>query len=246
MVDIVFKNKICGTVKLSKKEILILNSLNRLPHKGSEIWNAKSEHTPKKNHILAAHHNLRRIKRINIATHVPSVVRQTDVIKIKGKIKEYLEKTQKKHCIFCGWDLDSRTGEEGNQLRHLEHVAHKEKYPNFCFELENLVLSCARCNISYKKTYDTVNKSGYSPNYRNCSFKIVHPYHDNWRSHISIQENGVLRPLSSKGRITIRLFGLNENKEVSERISHARMRSYEIENKYLKAKIAALQKNYSV
>lgn len=127
--------------------------------------------------------------------------------KVKTDIKGKLEAIQGKYCIYCG------IHEEHKGHLQREHILRKSagQYPNFMFEPENLVLACGHCNKDLKGTKDF--GSGQRTNYRKNSFKIIHPYLDDFKNHIRFFGTGhqVLvqkMPYSRKGKKTIEVFEL--------------------------------------
>lgn len=104
---------------------------------------------------------------------------QTDAVKdFKSLMKKELNKNQGGRCAFCERILD----QEGPQI---EHIAYKDKYPQYTFDPQNLVYSCPFCNgFACKGTKDvvildigTIDKWQYS---------IVHPYYDNPQKYFSM------------------------------------------------------------
>jgi uncharacterized protein (TIGR02646 family) len=135
---------------------------------------------------------------------------------LKNFIRAKLRNIQFPHCIYCGLHEEI----VGNLQR--DHIAPKEQYNEYLFEAENLVLACAGCNGFLKKNnYDTI--SVYVPNnYDRCTFKIVHPYRDDFRDHLEgkFADNRVIisaKKYSRKGKNTILLFGLDEPRQADFR-----------------------------
>ncbi|MFM5432953.1 retron system putative HNH endonuclease [Aeromonas veronii] len=140
--------------------------------------------------------------------------------RLKSIIKKQLEKLQGNECAFCGLDLETRVSQ-------IEHIAPKgaKLYPQFTFEKNNLILACSLCNGFEKKgtanTITTLDKV----NYKNCAFKIIHPYFDNPDDHLEYEEDNGLRFLirakSDKGVNTIELFELDSVAMTKERYKDA-------------------------
>lgn len=127
---------------------------------------------------------------------------------IKKRIKEKLLSIQGPFCIYCGLHFDV----VGTAQR--EHIADKDRYPEFTFTNQNLALACSFCNgFEKKSTKNVVSKK--SKNYRNCEFSIIHPYFDKIEDHLEMTFDGANVSLSaknnsSKGNATIKTFKLME------------------------------------
>lgn len=134
---------------------------------------------------------------------------------IKKRIKEKLLAIQGPFCIYCGLHFEI----VGTSQR--EHIAHKDKYPQFTFTNKNLALACAYCNGFEKKSTKNV-LSTLRPNYSNCDFSIVHPYFDNIEDHIELAFDGANISLSeknnsTKGRNSIAIFKLMQAAQAAMR-----------------------------
>lgn len=130
-----------------------------------------------------------------------------------------------------------------------EHILPKgkKKYPAFTFEPENLCLACHRCNVELKGEIDlgTGNKSNYKKN----SFKIVHPYFDNFNKHIELNFKGgkaliKRKPYSRKGKKTIELFELDSPERTTLRSGLIIISENPIKSKYDALLNGALNKSY--
>lgn len=131
--------------------------------------------------------------------------------KIKTYIRKQLSLYQNNECTYCGLKLDETGRTE------IEHIAPKggksrPKYPQFAYTTYNLVLACNLCNSPIKKgTFDTIDFLD-KQNYKNCTFKIVHPYFDNPDDHIECIEKGnkvLVVGKTDKGKKTIDVFKLD-------------------------------------
>lgn len=131
--------------------------------------------------------------------------------KIKTFIKKQLTKYQDNKCAYCGLPLNETSRIE------IEHIAPKggtirPQYPQYAYTVTNLVLACSFCNGSSKKgTFNTIDILHPSC-YKNCTFKIVHPYYDNPEEHLefSVEKNKVIVSYKTiKGEKTIEIFDLN-------------------------------------
>lgn len=128
----------------------------------------------------------------------------------KRLLKYQLEKIQDSKCAYCGLQLYETSGAE------IEHIAPKggekrPKHPELAFTVLNLALSCNFCNGSSKKGKKDIIKIK-KPNYKECTFSIVHPHFDDPRLHYDWGSSGkkvVICHLSPEGEYSIELFGLD-------------------------------------
>ncbi|RPF47681.1 uncharacterized protein (TIGR02646 family) [Hydrogenoanaerobacterium saccharovorans] len=132
---------------------------------------------------------------------------------LKRYISSMLERFQKRRCAYCGLEYTA-TG-----YTNIEHIAPKNKYPQFMFESKNLVAACPRCNGFEKKgTLDTVEF--LSAIYDECTFIIVHPYFDNPEDHFEFinGESGIIiRHKTTKGAKSIEIFKLDDTWMLEQR-----------------------------
>ncbi|WP_144290172.1 HNH endonuclease [Ideonella sp. A 288] len=131
----------------------------------------------------------------------------------KKKFTELLLIEQSKRCAYCGCRLFEKRP-------HRDHIAPKEKYQEWMFWPENLVLACFACNTDLKATYDPVVKR--SKSYRRNEFSIVHPYLDDPVLHVDYLADGLnilIGPVgnSAKGLKTIQLFDLSNPERAKQR-----------------------------
>lgn len=128
----------------------------------------------------------------------------------KSRLKSQLLIIQDNKCAYCGLPF----GETGKT--EIEHIAPKggsirPKHPEFTFTIDNLVLACNLCNSPVKKgNIDTIEVKSLV--YRNCTFKIVHPYIDDHLLHYDWPAGGnsvLIRGISNKGNESIRMFQLD-------------------------------------
>lgn len=131
----------------------------------------------------------------------------------KKRLTELLIIEQSKRCAYCGCRLFEKRP-------HRDHIAPKEKYQEWMFWPENLVLACFACNTDLKATFDPVVRKARS--YRRTEFSIVHPYLDDPSLHIGYAANGLnilIAPVgnSLKGLRTIQLFDLSNPGRAKQR-----------------------------
>src|SRR5690606_3710860 len=68
---------------------------------------------------------------------------------VKRKIKEYYRDINSEQCCYCRRDLQ----DEFNMVIDIEHVLPKGNplFESLMFEIENLNISCKRCNMNIKR-----------------------------------------------------------------------------------------------
>ena len=130
------------------------------------------------------------------------------IILIKISVKSQLLAYQDHICAYCGLDLG------GTSEGQIEHIAPKARYPQFTFEIENLVMACHYCNgFSKKGNHNTIQTRHAI--YNTCVFKLVHPYFDDPSLHYDWVVNNkkvIIKGISNKGEYSIRIFKLAEPK----------------------------------
>lgn len=114
--------------------------------------------------------------------------RQTnDVNEFKNEVMEQGLVIQNNLCVWCGL----LTGLEGHQRADRDHIAPKDKYPQWTFEPLNIAISCEFCNCFFVKgELDTVLTAAGT--YSTSDFLIVHPYLEDPALHLTFgfQHNG--------------------------------------------------------
>lgn len=146
------------------------------------------------------------------------------VSKFKEEIKGKLLQNQGGKCAYCGLPLEDRSPQ-------IDHIAPKgglvrRLHPECTFHPINLVYACHHCNsTSCKGQKNTVrNKNG---DYRQWSFRLVHPYLDDPTEFFEISPLGSIMslpkkklgrndPRREKAQYTIEMFGLAEEATLSE------------------------------
>ena len=104
----------------------------------------------------------------------------TDVEQFKNAVMVQGLVIQNNRCVWCGL----LTGIVGHQRADRDHIAPKNKYPQWTFEPKNIAISCEFCNcFSVKEELDTVLTVAGS--YSTSVFRIVHPYLQNPALHLT-------------------------------------------------------------
>ncbi|MCT4778505.1 MULTISPECIES: hypothetical protein [Exiguobacterium] len=137
---------------------------------------------------------------------------------LKSQLRSQLMVLQDSKCAYCGLKLNETSSPE------LEHIAPKggkirPQYIEFTFTPLNLVLACHLCNSPIKKgTVDPILQ--LNTNYKQCVFKIYHPFFDNPNNHFDYVGSGlgiVLQEKTIKGKDTIDMFDLNSEAHITAR-----------------------------
>ena len=151
-------------------------------------------------------------------------VDDADIKSFKEEIKTKLTANQNGKCADCGLPLACRNPE-------IDHIAPKggqsRPYHTECTFLPiNLVYACHHCNSSgCKGQTDTVDSKNGTTDYRQWSFKLVHPYLDDPAEYFEFDESGNLLSLpnrnaddvkTQKARFTIEMFGLDTEPILTE------------------------------
>lgn len=136
---------------------------------------------------------------------------------VKRKIKtHYRNLSQIEACCYCRRDFR----DEHNIVIDIEHVLPKSRYSEFMFEMENLNISCKRCNMKIKgEKHDFVVDVATIRNDFKISkqYKFIHPnfdvYTDNL-DHVSFTMNNSklvkFTKKSDKGEYTFNYFQLDK------------------------------------
>lgn len=146
------------------------------------------------------------------------------VASFKEEIKGKLTANQDGKCAYCGLPLSSRNPE-------IDHIAPKGGsrryyYPECTFLPINLVYACHHCNSSgCKGQKNTVESKNETTDYKQWSFKLVHPYLDDPAEYFELDEDGNVLSLpkinadvskKQKAEYTIEMFGLNTEPVLTE------------------------------
>ena len=139
------------------------------------------------------------------------------IVSFKAEIKQKLLLNQRGKCAYCGLPLANRNPE-------IDHIAPKggkirAYHPECTFLPINLVYACHHCNSPMcKGQSDTVESKNKSADYREWSFKLVHPYLDDPAEYFQFDASGCIMSLPNrnaderkrrKAQFTIDMFGLN-------------------------------------
>ena len=145
------------------------------------------------------------------------------VLNFKSIMKEKLYINQNGKCAYCGLSLNTRNPE-------IDHIAPKggtirPKHSECTFLPLNLVYACHNCNSSECKGQKDVVASKGNLEYRNWSFKIVHPYLDDPNNYfeccatdtiILLPKKDVDEQHKEKARFTLELFNLHTEQKLTE------------------------------
>ena len=157
-------------------------------------------------------------------------------ITFRASLKIALRTAQLGRCCFCRRQLYD------DYATHLEHFVDKAKFPQFCYEIRNLALSCGTCNIrknAYFSTWDRryrfITRNFVGPALGRCpvlnavimtgdtypskpsSFRWVNPHLHNFSQHILLSRGWVFKGRTTEGRRTIRSLKLNDVGQIERR-----------------------------
>lgn len=167
--------------------------------------------------------------------------RANAVIDFKNHLKDELRKVQVGRCCYCrrflGDPMDT----------NLEHFMEKIIHTALTFEIQNIGLSCTRCNTIKQRTCSRLwsalsrlefFRSKEKKSIRSSSvvaslqplvalpdlskYRWVHPHFHSYSEHLSLSKAWVFAPLSKEGRRTINGLDLNgiemlERRKLEER-----------------------------
>ncbi|WP_432462164.1 HNH endonuclease [Enterobacter hormaechei] len=105
---------------------------------------------------------------------------------LKRKIKNYLRAKQFECCCYCSRSID----DEFNMVLDIEHVIPKSKIVSEMFVMDNLAVSCKRCNMRIKGEdisfidgdFENFKQAGNF--YQSEHYKFLHPNIDSWDDHL--------------------------------------------------------------
>jgi uncharacterized protein (TIGR02646 family) len=124
-------------------------------------------------------------------------------IRVKANVKKHFCVQQKRKCVYCKTELNSRCHSE-----HIEHVVNRALKPAWMFEPFNLGVSCGQCNTQ-KGEYNTlkphlrVDNLAVLPHGKQ-HYNIVHPHFDNYDEHLEIEDEYYIKAKTvTKGEATI-------------------------------------------
>lgn len=144
---------------------------------------------------------------------------KTRIKNLKHEITKCLQDLQGEFCAYCGMPLRVTSAAQ------IEHIAPKGngRYPQFMFNISNLVHACTLCNGFEKKEkkghFNTIGGPA-NANYELCYFNIVHPYLDNPDDHYDFTQAGIkvlITHKTLKGQKSIAVFELDGEPLTSER-----------------------------
>lgn len=136
---------------------------------------------------------------------------------IKRRIKIHYRTDNFEQCCYCKRDLQ----DEFNMVIDIEHVLPKANplFSEYMFDIENLNISCKRCNMNIKKNRIDfiVDLHTIKPNYQvSQKYFFIHPNFDFYFDHIdyesTIRNNKKLIKYnckSEKGKYTYTYFNLD-------------------------------------
>lgn len=125
---------------------------------------------------------------------------------IRKIIKDHYLQEQNYMCQFCRQKFKVKH----NRVWDVEHIIPRSTHPQFTFTSKNLCVICPDCN-NEKNSGSVLNREQIQkfPT-ASSAYKICHPHFDIYNEHIDAIVPGQLYKWhSSKGRYTIRIYGLD-------------------------------------
>lgn len=105
---------------------------------------------------------------------------------IKRRIKNHYRTVNSEQCCYCKRDFQ----DEFNMVIDIEHILPKSLFAEYMFEVDNLNISCKRCNMNIKKDrIDFIVDIGtIKIDYKISSqYHFIHPNFDNYYDHIDYE-----------------------------------------------------------
>ena len=157
------------------------------------------------------------------------------IASIKDEISECIKELQGNFCAYCGMPFEVTSSSQ------IEHIAPKGsgRYPQFMFNVSNLVHACSLCNGFEKKEADAHFNTiaVLDANYELCQFNIVHPYFDDPDIHFQFIQAGIdvlITHRTAKGKKSIEVFQLDGEALTSERGKMVMVARYTMDLKFRK------------
>jgi len=147
-----------------------------------------------------------------------------------GELKSDLDKLCKGKCVYCESRIESvGPGNVDNfrpksGARGLTQSYAPLHYWWLAYEWDNLLLACEMCSHKYKRDYFPLeNESARAPvgalgtELAKENPLLIDPASDVIESHLEFEETGLIRSISTKGKVTIDILGLNREDLVARR-----------------------------
>jgi uncharacterized protein (TIGR02646 family) len=121
-------------------------------------------------------------------------------------------------CAFCGYNIGDLAERRAWSVDHFAPKSAK-RFPQWTYEVLNLVVTCHSCNSVFKKEFNTVSVAAHL--YTDCTFALVHPYLDVITDHMTgtygggVDRIGAPVAVTDKGRETIAKFRLSDASYIS-------------------------------
>lgn len=143
---------------------------------------------------------------------------ENDILKdVKVKIKNHFLAVSFPKCCYCSRSVVG----EFRMVIDIEHILPKSSYATLMFNVQNLNISCKRCNMEIKrnKVDFIVDSDVMGVDYFNSAhYKLVHPNLDRYSEHIEVKSfrigevifNKYVVHTESKGQYTYDYFALSE------------------------------------
>ena len=134
---------------------------------------------------------------------------------LRDQVQKWARSNQAGRCAYCLFEVN----DDISRSETIDHFIPQSLVPRWTYEPWNLVLACYTCNSKRKKTFNPlvlrVGEDSETVVYKNCVFRIVHPYLDVASDHLrgGYQADGTepapIWAVTSRGEQTIRIFELD-------------------------------------
>lgn len=137
-------------------------------------------------------------------------------------------------CAYCESKIDASRGEVDNfrpkaGARGLDSKEYAPlHYWWLAYEWENLLIACGICNQKYKRDYFPLEDESYRAASGAMGKELIaeralliNPTLDDPREHLKFEHSGIIEALSTKGKVTIEILGLNRTELVDRRKQEA-------------------------
>lgn len=130
----------------------------------------------------------------------------------KERARDHYRIQQNRRCAYCRTIIKS-----SQSSPEVEHIVHKSSRSDWMYETFNLCVSCKSCNTKKHTKNVLRNKHVINLPHKSTSYLIVHPHIDQYSSHIEIVDDILYKGLTTKGRNTIQICGLDRYELAADR-----------------------------
>ena len=125
-------------------------------------------------------------------------------MKISQEIRDVVQRRARGACEYCHLPA------EGSVLPHqVDHIIGRQHQGSD--DLENLCLSCIRCNQKKGPNIASVDPE------TGRIVRLFHPRRHSWPEHFALDHDGRLHGMTPEGRVTVQLMDMNDISRVTLR-----------------------------